>query len=159
MSQSRVYTLPVTSQNFISGTHTGTLIQVVNASTQVLDLVRAWFGQTSITVSSQQAIAIVRKLVAATVTNVTPVKLHGGDPASSVVMGGGNTTGMLATAEGTDGFIDYPDAFSMLNGWLWTPTDKEEISVPPSGMIALKLMTVPAGTTVVSAGLTFRERG
>lgn len=136
-----------------------TLVQLKAGSASILRILRAWCSQSNLTSSAQQAIEIVRKSAAATVTAFgAPLKNDPGDAASNMVSST-TGTGTVGTAEGTDGDILYRDNFSVLNGWLWVPTPEERIIVGPSGIIALKFPVAPGAAMTLSAGFIVGEEG
>lgn len=130
-----------------------TILQI-KAGAAALELVRATLTQRGSTTSTSEAVQLLRKTAAATVTSFTPRPLTTTDPAS-LAIGGTAATGYTATAEGTDGNILVDDGFNILNGWLWVPTI-DRISVPQGGIIAMKFPTAPAAQTW-RAAITFIE--
>jgi hypothetical protein len=133
-----------------------TLVQV-KAGAAPLQLVRCWVSQSSSVTNAMQRIGIVRKSVAATVTSFTPLETNDSS-LNSLAVGGTAATGITATAEGTDSVTLFPDAFSILNGWLWFPTsERERVSVPPSGIIGIKFLAAPSAAITVTAGICWEE--
>lgn len=132
-----------------------TLVQI-KAGAASLHLLRAWVSQSGSTVSAMQRVGLVRKSGAATVTSFTPLKLNPNSPASLAV-GATDGTGHTASSEGTDGDVLCPDAFNVLNGWVWVPTPEERIVVPQGGIIGLKFLNAPAAALTVTAGLLWEE--
>lgn len=151
----RVYSVYM---NNVAVTGAITLVQIVNGSSAILKLLRAWCSQSNQTSSAQQRIQINRKSGAATVTSFTPAQFDPGDAASGAT-GGSSATGTNASAEGTDSTVLLADNFNVLTGWLWVPTPEERIIIPPSGIVGLKLPTAPGSSMTVSAGLVFGEEG
>jgi hypothetical protein len=151
----RVYEV---SMNNVAVTAAITLVQLKAGTASILRILRAWCSQSNLAASGQQAIEIVRKSGAATVTSFTPLLVDPGDAASNMVSSTSGT-GTNASAEGTDGDILYRDNFSVLNGWLWVPTPEERIIVAPSGIIGLKFPIAPSASMTTSAGFTVGEEG
>lgn len=151
----RVYEV---SLNNTSVTAAITLVQLLAGSSSMLRILRAWCSQSNQTTSAQQAIQIMRKSGAATVTSFTPLKLSPGDAASNMTSSTSGT-GTNASAEGTDTDVLYRDNFNVLNGWLWVPTPEERIVVPPSGILGLKFPIAPGSAMTVSAGFLVGEDG
>jgi|SRR5712691_329802 len=152
----RIYSV---NMNAVAVTAAITLVQIKAGASSLVKIVRAWCSQSNITTSGMQRIQIVRKSAAATVTSFTPLLINCSDDVAAKAVGGTSSTGTNASAEGTDTDVDYPDAFNLLNGWLWIPTPEERIIVPPAGFIALKLPAAPAASTTISAGFWFGEEG
>lgn len=132
-----------------------TILQIKAGAANGLRLLRASCAQTGLTSSAMQAIEIVRKTAAATVTSFTPLLWTPDDSAAKAV-GGTSATGTNASAEGTDGNVLLLDAFNVLNGWLWVPTPEERIFVPGGGIIGMKFPAAPSAMTVY-ADLVFGE--
>ena len=132
-----------------------TIIQIKAGATTPLYLVRASLAQRLSTTSAQERVIIVRKTAAATVTSATPLLYDGTDSAAAAV-GGTTSTGITASAEGTDGDILVDRPFNVLNGFEWIPTPMEMIKVPAAGFIALKFPNAPASATW-SAQMVFCE--
>lgn len=151
----RVYSVELVNQAVNAAI---TLVQVKAGAASIFRILRAWCSQSNQTSSAQQAIEIVRKSAAATVTSATPLLIDPGDSAANAV-GGTSATGTNANAEGTDGDILYRDNFNVLNGWLWVPVPEERILVAPSGIIGLKFPIAPGASMTVSAGFLIGEEG
>ena len=123
-----------------------TILEIDAASTNTLEIKRAWCQQSSSTTSAMNRIRILRKSGTITGTASPPSAIPLDASAAS-----GVTVKWLATAEGTDGNVLYEEAFNILNGWVWVPASPQErIIVPPSGIIALKFPAAPT-----SANYTF----
>jgi hypothetical protein len=123
-----------------------TVIQVTTVANVVIDIVRAWGGQSSSTTSTATALGLIRKTAAATVTSRTPDPLTPGMQASKCV-GGANATGITATVEGTDAanYLWNEGLNIVGNGALYLPAPEERISVGPAASIGLKHSVAPAG--------------
>jgi hypothetical protein len=127
-----------------------TVLQLKAGANNGFEIVRAQAGQRGSTTSVQEAIALVRKSAAATVTAAAAgTNLFFRDPnqaAASLTLSTSGT-GFTATAEGTDTDQVWEEGFNVLNGWLYLPVPEERIYVPPGGIIGLKFLTAPASQT------------
>jgi hypothetical protein len=127
-----------------------TILQVKAGPAAPFQILRAWCNQTASETSQQEEIQLLRKTAAATVTLAvvgTHVFKHAtNDPTPGVELGTA-ATGVIATAEGTDGDVIEPEGFNVLNGWLWVPTEKERLWVPGGGIVALKFPVAPTSAT------------
>ena len=112
-----------------------TLVQIKAGPTTGLELLRAHIGF-RIHENDQSVASIVRKTVAATVLAVTPVEYNEDGPAADAVSGTA-ATGQRASAEGTNGDVLYEATFNMRNGFHWTPTPAERITVQPGDIVTL----------------------
>ena len=133
-----------------------TLIQIKAAAAIPLEIVRASVAQYSSTTSAMQAVALVRKSSAATVTSFTPIKLDEQDGAAGAV-GGTSATGVIGTFEGVDTDFVLRDAFNVLNGWLYLPVPEERIRVAGGGIIGLKFPVAPSGAISIFGEVVFKE--
>ena len=143
-----------------------TLVAVNPGVTRGLEFLRAWVGQDANATSAQELIEILTKATAfSTLTAATPAKLKTSDPVSAITggtAGAAGTAGIDASAEGAGATtIIWPDAFNVLNGWLWVPTPKEVITFPPSSSLAcsLKFKAAPATLTSWTFGMIYAELG
>jgi len=127
-----------------------TVIEITNAATEVVEILRAWVTQENVTATGQAGIALVRKTVSITGTSLTTASLSSGTSST--------TAKHTATGEGTDGAFLIREGFNIVNGWLYLPVPEERITVPPSGMLGLKFMTVPASASY-SVGIVWQELG
>jgi len=132
-----------------------TCLQLTAPSTAALKLTRVEIGQAGVTASAMQRMALRRKSATATgLTSITPRPVAPGYAAA------GATAGHTATGEGTDTTDQRLFVFNVLAGYLWAPTSpKEEIVVPPSGIICLKALATPGTTTGWSFQMDFEEIG
>ena len=127
-----------------------TVLQLKAGANNGFEIVRAQANQRGSTTSVEEAIALVRKSAAATVTAaVAGTTLFFRDPnqAAASLSLGTAATGVTATVEGTDGDVAWEEGFNVLNGWLYLPVPEERIYVPPAGIIALKFLSAPASQT------------
>lgn len=131
-----------------------TILELTAPSTAVLEILKAWVTQSSITASTAGRMRLLRKTatITGTASPPTPVALDASAAA-------GATAKWLATAEGTDGNVIDEQGFNFLNGYLWTPiTARSRLLIPPSGIIALKFPAAPTSATW-SFGFEFEEIG
>lgn len=129
-----------------------TVLELTAPSTMMLRVIRAWFTNTSTATSSESDAVLIRKTATITGTSITPAPLEKSGPAATF------TAKRTATVEGTDGDIVAGEGFNVLNGWLFVPVPEERPIVPPSGLIALKLIAAPASATY-RYGITVEEIG
>lgn len=141
---------PYTARNTATHSTAITILEVTNTATEVLEILRAWVTQENVTTSGQAGIQILRKTATITGTAVTVVSMSSGTASA--------TAKHTATAEGTDGAVLIREGFNIVNGWLYLPVPEERITVPPSGMVALKFATAPASASY-SYGITWQELG
>ena len=131
-----------------------TILEITAASTNVLELRKAWVQQSSVTTSAQARIRILRKSGTITGTASPPSAIPIDAAASS-----GVTIKWIATAEGTDGNVIYEENFNILNGFVWVPTHSlTRVFVPPSGIIALKFPAAPTSASY-TFGMEWDELG
>ncbi len=138
-----------------------TILQLLAGATMPFEILSAALTQRGSTTSVQNAIAFVRKTVAATVTaailGTTLFKNRPGDPNAALQLTT-TGTGHTATAEGTDGDQVLKEGFNVLNGWKYLPVPEERIIVPSAGIIGLKFLNAPASQTWL-AEIVIRELG
>jgi hypothetical protein len=140
------------------------LVAIMPAAADTIEIIRCWVSQHANATSAQQRIALCTKATAfQTVTAMTPTKLKIGDPASQIVGAttiAVKTSGINASAEGAGVLTTlFEDAFNVLNGWLWVPTQNETIVM--TGRVAqafvLYFPAAPATLTGWNFGVIFRE--
>jgi len=138
-----------------------TILQLAAGAAVPFLIVSALLTQDGSTTSAQEKIAFVRKSAGATVTTAVVgthlFKTAPGDPTPGLSLGT-TTTGVIATAEGTDTDVAYEEGFNVLSGWRFTPSEKEYIMVPGAGIIGLKFRTAPASQTW-QMSITVQELG
>ena len=135
-------------------------------STCSIEFLRMWASQSSSNNTAQQRVQINTQVSAfPTLTSATPAKTKLLDPSSQITggsAGAAGTAGVNASAEGAGAkTVLYPDAFSIVNGWLWVPTPPETLMLnagAASGM-GLFLPAAPGSTGNWNAGQVFRELG
>ena len=117
-----------------------TLIQIKAGAAMPLDLVEVRVDGQSDTADAME-ILILRKTAAATVTDFTPIEDMEAGPAAAATGGGGNTTGTMASGEGTDGDVLARGDASVQagGGFFWSRNmGGRKIHVPAAGFIAVK---------------------
>lgn len=104
-------------------------------------------SQRGSTTSAQEELSFTRKSAGATVTAASVgthlFKKSAGDPTPSLTLST-TTTGVVATAEGTDTDIAFREGFNVLNGWKYLPVPDERIFMGVSAFLGLKFATAPA---------------
>jgi hypothetical protein len=163
---SRTYTLSGKNLTIIAGPVT---LAFINPSANVgLRLLRAWCSQRGSQASQNLNIQLSTQVTAfPTLVSATPATHHvgPGTPPVSTFTGATNgaagTCGVNASAEGAGAkTIILPDAFNVLNGWLYVPTPADEPIELAAG-IASGLGLVLDGTALTLTGwtwgLTFAE--
>lgn len=135
-------------------------------STCTIEFLRMWASQSSSNNTAQQRVQINTQVSAfPTLTSQTPAKTKLLDPASQITggsAGAAGTAGVNASAEGAGAkTVLYPDAFSIVNGWLWVPTPPETLMLNASGAsgMGLHFPAAPGSLGNWNAGQTFRELG
>src|SRR3990167_3553268 len=132
-----------------------TLAFVNPGTTLSLEFLRAWASQAANATSAQQRVQLSTQVTASsTLTSISPAKTKLGDPVSAITggtAGAACTSGINASAEGAGAkTVVIPDAFNVLNGWLWVPTPKETIVMNASAASGLGLHFPAAPTTLTS---------
>jgi hypothetical protein len=156
----REYIVP--NDNFTAGAISTVFVCV--GTTASLEFLRAYLGQSGSATSAQQRVQLVTQTAGGTFTAQTPEKLKTGDPISVITggaAGAAGTAGKTCSAEGGTKTVKYPDAFNVLNGWLWVPSPNDSIIVNASAAagVGLYLPTAPSSTAGWNAGLVYRELG
>ena len=133
-------------------------------TTQSIEILRCWIGQTANATSAQQRVQMVTQVTAfPTLTSTTPGRLKLIDPVSVIAggtAGAAGTCGTNASAEGAGSkTVLFNDAFNVLNGWLWVPTPPETVVMNASAAsgFGLHLPVAPATLTNWSWGTVYRE--
>jgi hypothetical protein len=158
----RTYAVP--AANITLANQAVTLVFCNVGTTTSLEFLRMWASQSSSNNTAQQRVQINTQVSAfPTLTSQTPTKQWLLDPASQITggsAGAAGTAGINASAEGAGAkTILYPDAFSIVNGWLWVPTPAETLTLnagAASGM-GLHFPAAPGSLGNWNAGLIFRE--
>lgn len=160
----REYIVP--AANITLANQAVTLVFVNPGSTLTLEFFRAYAGQSGTATSAQQRVQLSTQVTAfPTLTSQAPEKLKLGDPSSAITggtAGAAGTSGINASAEGAGAkTVRYPDAFNVLNGWLWVPTPNETLmtNASASSGLGLHFPAAPSSLTGWNAGMVFRELG
>jgi len=160
----REYT--VTGANITVANQAVTLVVINPVAGTAIEILRCWVSQHANATSAQQRVLLgLKATVFQTVTGATPGKTKSGDPISGIVSGvagAAGTCGINASAEGAGGLTTIiPDAFNVLNGYLWVPTPRETIIVRAADSLAFTLQFPAAPTTLTgwNFGVTFAELG
>lgn len=126
-----------------------TIEQVTVPAGTMIEIVRAWVNQSTITTSAGTRVQLLRKSGVATVTSTNPALLGIGMQASKCV-GGASATGLTATAEGTDSTVFVEEGFNIVgNGWWYLPVPEERIYLI-NASVGLKFPTAPTSAGYVS---------
>lgn len=124
-----------------------TALQIAAGTGSPIILLSGSVTQRGSTTSAQEEISFVRKTAAATVTpgvvGTHVFKRSPNAPTPQLQLGAA-LTGVIASAEGTDGDILWREGFNVLNGFKYLPVPEERIVVPGGGIIGLKFFTAPA---------------
>ncbi len=130
-----------------------------------LMILRAWASQAANATSAQQRVQLNTQATAfPTLTSISPLRTAPLDAVSTIVggtAGAAGTCGVDATAEGGGAVVVlHPDAFNVLNGWLYVPTPEEVYthSASLATGFAVHFPAAPATLTAWNAGLVFAER-
>ena len=160
---SRTYLVTMANATLANQAVTGVFINV--GTTTNLEFLRCWASQSSSNNTAQQRIQISTQVSSfPTLTSATPAKAWPLDPASQIVggtAGAAGTAGINASAEGAGAkSIVYPDAFSIVNGWLWTPTPKEThtLNAGATSGYGIHFPVAPSSLGNWNAGITFQEQ-
>lgn len=132
-----------------------------------LKVLRGFASQSANATSVQQRVQLSRQASAfPTLVSQAPVALTGSDPASKITggtAGAAGTSGINASAEGAGTkSVVYPDAFNVLNGWLYVPTPDEVMTESAQSTAEGFGMVFPAAAATLSnwnAGLVLQELG
>jgi hypothetical protein len=148
----RTYSTPIPSRAVSTAI---TLLQVIAGTNNGIRLIGGYIQQNPIsTPNQQQRIRLLRKTVAATMTNaIVPVPFSPSDSASFA------TAGDTASAEGTNGVVLLDDSFSVLTGWWWKPREEEFVEVKGGGIIALVFPAAPGAGFSWTGELVYQEFG
>ena len=157
------YTIPCT--NVTLANQAVTLAFVNPGVDATLQIVRAWASQAANATSAQQRVQLNSQVTAfPTLTTITPQKTVELDGVSTIVggtAGAAGTSGINASAEGAGAkTILLPDAFNVLNGWLWVATPDEVFlhSASLSSGFGLHFPAAPTTLTAWNAGLVYAEK-
>ena len=156
------YTLP--AANITLANQAVTLAFINPGTTTSLQILRCWASQSGSTTSAQQRVQLNSQVTAfPTLTSQAPVKSTILDQASQITggtAGAAGTSGINASAEGAGTkTVILPDAFNVLNGWLWVPTPQEALLFSAGGAsgFGLHFPAAPSSLSGWNAGITFAE--
>jgi hypothetical protein len=131
-----------------------------------LEILRLWASQQGSATSAQQRVQVVTQVSAfPTLVSATPRPLKHADTASIIAggtAGAAGTAGLNASAEGAGAkTVKFGDNFNVLNGFLWVPTPRETIVMPPSSTagLGLYLPAAAASLTNWAVGINYGETG
>lgn len=146
-----------------------TLLFINPSATVGFRVLRAWVSQSGTPAANQQPVQLVTQVTSfPTLTSVTPSRgrMDEGAASASGIVGGtagaAGTCGVNASAEGAGAKTEkINDSFHISNGWLWLPTDKEQIALPAAAAFGLGIFLPVAPTTLTGwvVGLTYEELG
>lgn len=158
----RVYTVSASGLTIVNAVVT--LAFINPAAATGIRILRCWIGQSANATSAQQRVQLVSQVTAfPTLVSTTPSKADVGGAASAIVggtAGAAGTAGVNASAEGAGGkTVLVNDVFNVVNGWLWIPTEKEQI-VLNAGIASgfgIYLPVAAAQLANWAVGLTYEE--
>lgn len=161
----RVYT--VSANGVTLANAVVTLVFLNPSSTIGFRILRAWASQDANATSAQQRIQLVTQVTTfPTVVTATPSKHKLSDPAASLAGVGGECTagkcGINASGEGAGAkTVIVTDAFNVLNGWLYIPTEREIIEINANAASGFGLYLPVAALTLTkwNFGVTYEEMG
>lgn len=157
------YILPAT--NITLANQPVTLLWINPGTDATLEIIRVWCSQAANATSAQQRVQINSQVTAfpSGMTVQEPQRTTALDVISTIVgnaSGAAGTCGIDATTEGGTKTVLMPDAFNVLNGWLWVATPEETImhSASLASGIGVHFPAAPATLTAWNAGLVYAER-
>ncbi len=157
------YMIPAT--NITLANQAVTLVFVNPGVDATLEIIRCWCSQGANATSAQQRVQLNTQVTAfPTLTSQAPEKTAPLDAVSTIVggtAGAAGTSGINASAEGAGAkTILHPDAFNVLNGWLWvsTPLETHLISASLASGFGLHFPAAPTTLTNWNAGIVLAER-
>lgn len=136
-----------------------TILQLKAGTNSGFEILSAHLTQRDSETSVQESIGLVRKSAAATVTTAvagTHLFEHLTDGPAADLSLGTTATGVIGTAEGTDGDIVLKEGFNALNGWHYVPVPEERHQFKQGEIVALKFLNAPASQNWEMA-VTIRE--
>lgn len=157
----RLYTISSPSATVIAN---GTVTSVRPGATLSLNIRRCWVGFSGAATSAQERVQIATQASAfGTLAAVTPRALNQSDP-TSIITGGtaqaAQTAGVTASVEAAGAKVAlWPEAFNVLNGWLWVPTPDEVIRTQAGSALAyvVNFLGTPSVLTDWTYGMVFEE--
>ena len=149
----------------ITGASTLVFLNPTSAPDPNYYILRLWTSQSGTSTSAMQRVQIETQVALfPNLTSAMPRQLKTGDSVASLLVGGtagaAGTVGINASAElnGTK-TVRYGDNFNNLNGYLWVPTPREQISMA-SGFLSglgLFLPAAPGTLTNWATGMNYAE--
>ena len=142
--------------------------QVMTAAPVVaIEVLRVVANQSANATSAQQRVQLSTQVSTwPTLTSMTPGRTKAGDPVSLITggtAGAAGTCGVNASAEGAGTkTVLLPDAFNVLNGYLWVATPKETFIETPAATahgFGVVFPTAPATLTLWNAYMVYAELG
>jgi hypothetical protein len=139
-----------------------TVLQLKASATAGFEILRWWVNQKGSVTSVQESIQLVVKSAAATVTTAVAgthvFKTQGsGAPTTSLQLGTA-ATGVIASAEGTDGDILDEMGFNVLSGYEWNRTHEGHLVVPAGAFGNFRPTMMPASQSW-RFGMDIKELG
>jgi hypothetical protein len=139
-----------------------TAVQYAASSSNTAEVLYFSISQSASTTSAMEQVRLIRKTAAATVT-IGAVGTNIFDATGNSTGGAGtfrgtlstSATGVVGSAEGTDGDEFFRWDFNVLSGYERDFQPNHRLWVPPSGIIAVKIKAVLTGTYNVT--LVIRE--
>lgn len=126
-------------------TAAGALLRVTAPSTMALEVLRAVLGKSGDATSEMGIIEIQRASAAGTSSGTPEVEKHEvGDPAATLTSGCAPYS-VEPTLTGNP-IVEEP--FNLSLGYVWVPSPKEVIWVPPSGLLVVRIGVLPATRTL-----------
>jgi hypothetical protein len=129
------------------------------------EVFRIWCSQSGTATSAMQRVQVeTQAALFPNLTAATPRQLKTADTVASLIVGGtagaAGTAGVNASAELNGAkTVRFPDNFNNLNGYLWVPTPREQISMT-SGFaqgLGLFLPVAPTSLSNWAAGMNYAE--
>jgi hypothetical protein len=137
----------------VSVSATQDLLEITCPSTCGLVLLSFTVTQDTDEVSQQLPLAIFRNSAAGSGgSTLTPGVLDPGDTVTATCKRNVTTPGTRSPAVAL-----WRQSMNLLNGWLYVPVPEERIQVPPSGIIAINLVTAPSGALPFSVTANLME--
>lgn len=152
----RIYDVTMTATSFSAADRD--LVQVTSQSTKVTKLLSCKVTQSNRYGDANAAGQVIQIVRAATTgsgggTTLTARPKSPGDSAF-----GGSITAGFTTAAATPTVL-VEEGTNLQAGFHWTPTEKCEIEIAPSGIIAIRYTGTPAAATTFTVQLELEELG
>lgn len=134
----------------------GDLIGIESASTKVTKIISIRAEQSSDygdAAAEGLRLNVSRGTAGSGGTSKTPRPVNPGDAAFAGTCRAADTSAM------TSPVVQIEGGMNIQAGWLWTPTEKEELILAPSAAIALQLVTTPADAIDFEVTIGIEELG